>query len=389
MFRHTIDDYAFEILYDSNLNISVIDRLLCEEYATIIKKDAVLFEGHKIISSPEILYKILCDGITHSNANVTVTTSVENYENTIGVMKRFNFNINVNAIYVTDNMLVTLLFVDKHITPKQVIERIDLRFEHYIPELKNDVQKIKEEFEKKLNTTAKICDSEHNMMTTKFEKVIEKATNTVEDYVAKLQKDIKDITVQNAYMSKELKMCLDNMPIYMCDYALCTPDYYGINHTLIPSVNFHVRLGLRNNLTSLLLSASGGQYYIAGLKNNNPLEYNIYNDKLEIIDFNREKFKYFTNLENVSFSDFDFPNLEFMTITDKLHSITLNNIPSLKSIKHLSLFPNLEQITISKSCKITDLHELSNCKNLKTLSLPTGTNTGCFPQEVPFEIKMI
>lgn len=89
-------------------------------------------------------------------------------------------------------------------------------------------------------------------------------------------------------------------------------------------------------------------------------------------DFDIMKFKYMTQLERIVFEQCEFTNLEFIPITDKLKSISIINMPKMKSIEHITKFPNIEEVTIIGACHIDDLGALRDCEKIKKLRLPNG-----------------
>lgn len=122
-YSYSTDCHTFEIQFDKNVRIKVTDTLLCEDYIFIVEESSILFKDHNIISSPVILYKILCDGLEKKNDTVKITYSYNNSE-LIQLLeeKTLIINICVDMIYLSDNMVITLPMVRKDVN--QVIDLI-------------------------------------------------------------------------------------------------------------------------------------------------------------------------------------------------------------------------------------------------------------------------
>ena len=182
--QFTINEKVFTInKLDDSIEVTVIDRLLCEEYTNIISKNDSIFNTHKIITEPKILYKVLIDALEDENENVTMSYNV-NKSSLIQLESGLSFDITltVDATYISDNFLLRLPFVEKHITPKQVIERIDYRFDQIMPQV-----------DAKLNT---MFDSVNDIVAKEKEKIIEnkKEIKLVKDDLTKLESVRDDIT---------------------------------------------------------------------------------------------------------------------------------------------------------------------------------------------------
>lgn len=138
--KYNVGEFSITLVNGELFDITITNRLLCEEYNIILKKYDQIFQSHSIIKNSDVLYKIMCDALDgndrvfmtyHPNKCVTdVTSDIDNKRD-----RFMDVMIKVDAIYVQDEIEINIPIVDKHITPQQVIERIDYRMGELMPNI--------------------------------------------------------------------------------------------------------------------------------------------------------------------------------------------------------------------------------------------------------------
>lgn len=362
----TIGEIVYQFGTSSGLfTFTLMDQLSCEEYTTSFEDTTHIFDTHPIIRNVKVLEEVLKDGLNGKPcANVTFEKSISQQGCDI-----YKVLIAVNVTYADDTLVIDLSKVDKHITPKQVIEHIDYRFGQYIPEVTKKISDFSERIEKRVDDIVKehtkdkvdgdITVSELKELVCSMKSLYETLNNSFIEYVR----------------STPFIICSDNNPINGGLMHIIGYNISKLNVTCTPTVAFGNPIKYYSNSIKYYTNACG-------------LYYGNENQCLYYRDFDTTKFKYTTQLEDVRFENCEFENLEFMHVDDKLKKVTVVNMPTLISIRHLSKFPNIEEITISKVCNVNDLCKLADCKNLKILTLAKGTNTGCFQDVINFKIVM-
>lgn len=163
-----------------------------------------------------------------------------------------------------------------------------------------------------------------------------------------------------------------------------------LEHFVDTSAIFYVAsegkmFGMFRNKKDIVVSLTHKEYrnteYITSTE-----PYNSFELHPRYLNFDVDRFKYFIALENITFKECPFENLDFITVTDKLKTIKLIDMHSLKYIKHLSKFSQLEIIIIEGVCNIVDFSSLVGCKNLKELHIPKNVCVDLLPEEIKFKI---
>jgi len=319
-----------------------------------------MFSGHNIINKSSILFDIFIDHFEKTDKRIKIEfeNSCEHSKNAAD-RKKYIIKIELNLDYISDSITFELQQIEKHITPQQVIERIDYRFDEYIPTVEKKISDIDENIEP---------------MIAKLEKL---ETNIME-----LQKQCKSLLERNEELYHLYELSdVDTKQHY--DEFLHFADHSNARDSLYYDVpNIAITFGnvINNVFADKIVCVSCEQHpnrFISGAAKFSSC--NIY-----ISDM-----KYFRTLKTLKITNCDTHDLSFLSVTPNLVEITINDSPELTSIEYLTKFPNLEKIVISGACKVRDLITLVNCPKLKMLKLPTGTNTGCFSKTITFEISMV
>lgn len=368
-YKHTCEEITYELILNNVLKISIIDRSLCEEYSIIIDPNSKILNNHKIITNIKILYKIFTDYFEEVKENIDDIEKEEQIiqfacEKKYGVSTEEHCNsyiiiLSINLKYISDSITLELLYINKHITPKQVIDRMEYKLEQYDTVIN---EKISEAFnivcqKNSENTDEKISDaieiSQQEIMET-----IEKKNNDIMKEFTNIKEQIIEIKKMNDILQQKY----DNIKKEFYEY---------IEKNLFMISSQH---------DSNILLCDSDKLTIYSLNNINGRIFS---------KFNLNCLKYFKKLIDITIVDTKFPNLTFLPNTITLQSVNIINNPDLISVKHLTKYSNLTKISIKGQCTIKDLHTLVDCPVLKELELPTGMNTGCFPTNIKFSIKMI
>lgn len=362
MHTHTINNIVYQYgIIDNVFIMTVINRLICEEYTIKFDNTNPIFDNHSIIKDINILEKVLNDYFEEkSNVKLKFDCSFSKTDEDVF----YSITILIDAVYIKDELTLKLKFVDKHITMTQFVEHIDYRFEQYMPEIKTIVCNMETTVDQKTEMLAKHIDevtkqfAEEN---TVLKKSFEKVTNDLRDSVYGLNLSLMALTKQFECKTKEFTEYIDTTPIfYVCDKranSIFSSSY--LHHMTCINSNMHLQYN--------------GDWLLDGTV---------------IRSFTTKRFKFIKFLENITFETCPFASLDFLAVTSKLKTVYIDNMKQLVSIKHLSQFPNLEAIKISKICNITDLSTLVKCKSLKLLILPKETNLDVFPENVHFNITV-
>lgn len=344
-FKYTDNEYTFEIQLNEDINIIVINRLLCEEYTLSVDNMSLMFDNHKIVNNPKILYQVLCDGLEKKNDTTKITFGASKDQMLkIDEKRIFDITINVDAIYIQDSINLKLAYVDKHITPKQVIERIDYKFDEIIENIRS-----------KMDDLVVNVDILISKESTERENSDNKIIQRICDDCDVINKKLTHLDHVHSNLKEEFNEYVSMMPIFHVDYG-------GQHKTINPCIT---NLVIRND-TILLPEGVFGR----------------------ILDYDSKKFKYLKNLTNIKFDGVTHPNLDFIA-SDNLEMIELYNMKNLTNISHLSKFKKLKRIIIKGNNQIKDLYTLAECTGLEYLEVPIGTNTGVFSKDIKFEIKVV
>lgn len=358
-------EFKFELVLDEsmNLHILVINRSLCVEYSLTISNLSNIFNNRPIINTTKMFYNMLIDAFEKKNNLITLSYFIT-------CEKTFLVCLTIDAVYINDSIRVELNHVKKNVTPKQVIEIIDYKFSELVPKIETQINSLKEFY-------MTLTENDKQMFSTEITEN-DKHFNSVCDNI---KTDVENLRIVHENLYSQFDEYINMMPIMTCStdlsrYTHNNTHMYTFQYTF-PIYNSIDKIEIGLNDTYNLIVPFGSIKSIGECRT------------ATILDFHIGKFKYFRNLKEIKFSGCKFINLEFLNVNDKLINITLDNLTELTSIAHLNKFDNLEKITISGVCKVKDLHTLTSCKNLKVLSVPKGTNTGCFPTAINFEIKIL
>lgn len=345
-YQHIDDEIVYTFEYSEQKNtiyIRIINKLLCEEYAMCFDNSDI-FKNHKIICTPKILFDIFVDHFEKDDERIKIIfDSNEHSLIDLDNGKKYVIAIDLNLDYITDSITIQLPFIDKHITPQQVIERIDYRFDEYIPTVNEKISDLNEKIDKLKNF------------------MIEQSRVASERIP--LETQCKQLIEQNKILADKLQSVhdefieyVDNTQLFHCTSRDAPPQKADTMRTIAISCD--------TNVTHVETGTN----------------YHMYSYKM---------LKYLKNLIEITFSQCSFDDLTFLAVSDSLTSIVIVGNSTMSSIKYLTKFANIENIEIRTVCNIKDLHTLVDCPELKTLSLPTGTNTGCFPTTINFKITMV
>lgn len=388
-FQYIENEFTFELELDVVIGIIVVNRLLCEEYSIKILASSPIFDNRKIISNPDILYKILCDTFEKKSKCSTISYSSSGTPlDESGGKRVFEITIMVDAVYISDQMIVKLPLVDKHITPKQVVERIDFRFGELIPIVDQKLATIRSDLTQSMTSIV-----DRQQMSELSAKNLAEHLGVLEGTITNLDSLKSDLSLMEKSTNsiiKEFELYVQMQPImlFICSNtpAKCS---HGPCQIIVPMLCDTKKLVL--NANNDIPNDSIGKVFPLPLHNPgrcwHPSCTTQCSSSLHPINFDWIKFKYLTQLEELTIIDQNHENLWFLKGLHKLTTLTLQNVtlPSIACVKYCE---KLQYLKIVKTCKIKDLHILTDCPELKLLELPTGTNTGCFPKEINFEIKM-
>lgn len=386
--------YLFGIT-SNNLVISVIDRLLCEEYTLILDEETKIFDNHHIIQNATILENILRDGFTNK-PNVTLQFDPCERVRLVNVIT-YGITVTVDVIYLKDTLVLRLPIVEKHITPKQVIEHIDYRFEHYVPEIKHVIDEVNESCSKRIKNVETVCaniESDVNRLDERLRQVkglderVDKLSMSVVQHsndivhMKELSKTVEKLLIETQRQQCEFLEYVQLQPIMTLVANVRTNGY---EMTYVQRGDAPHEFGLARENTYAIHRI---MYDVKKLIVNFNGTYYIHDDVFKYMDFDLRKFKYLKDIEEIRLVNCPFKTLDFLVPTSNMKKVEIINMSLLTTIKHLSQFPKLETIIISQVCNIKDLHTLTKCEGLKTLTLAKGTNTGCFPEVIEFKITM-
>lgn len=393
--------YQFGITNDTFV-ITVINRMICEEYTLQIENTSSIFEQHPIIKNIEILETVIKDGF-NNKPNVILEFDSNDTVRLVNVVF-YGITITVDAVYIKDVMVLKLPFIEKHITPKQVTDHIEYRFQQYIPEVKEVIAEVEESINKECSVMRdaidkqtrelqKTCDvysmlvkkiEEHERAIKKFDNIAEQVMSISEKQskrvstIEQLNRTISTLMQSQEKIQKDFTEYIEFNPIMtiVADSDRCQFTDSTCTESCCKGIRSYLQFLKRIMFNEKTMTA---QY-------KTPIYW--YDSKFMFVDFDTNKFKYLKQLEQITFDGCEFQSLDFLAVTPSVKSVTIINMPKLTTISHLAQFPNIEQITISRVCNVKDLCTLTKCKQLKTLTLAKGTNTGCFPEIIDFKIIM-
>jgi hypothetical protein len=375
--------------------------MICEEYTLQIENTSSIFEQHPIIKNIEILETVIKDGF-NNKPNVTLEFDSNDTVRLVNVVF-YGITITVDAVYIKDVMVLKLPFIEKHITPKQVTDHIEYRFQQYIPEVKEVIAEVEESINKECSVMRDVIDKQtrelqktcdvYSMLVKKIEeheRAIKKFDNIAEQVVSISEKQSKRVSTIEQ-LNRTISTLMQSQEKIQKEFM----EYVEFNPIMTLVANAYA------NNSGLLNTFEGGSRSDTCVKFVKRIMYNeknmiaMYKDSVywydthyTYVDFDTNKFKYLKQLEQITFDGCEFQSLDFLAVTPSVKSVTIINMPKLTTISHLAQFPNIEQITISRVCNVKDLCTLTKCKQLKTLTLAKGTNTGCFPEIIDFKIIM-
>jgi hypothetical protein len=363
IYQHVEGEFTYTFEYIENIhtiNIRIINKLLCEEYSVSFDESSKIFVSKPVIYNPSILYKVFEDFFEERNKCAVITFEPNKHIADENESKKYIVNVCLDLEYITDSITFEMYIVNKHITPQQVIERIDYRFDEYVPIVEGKLSELQHCVEH-VRRYVDECFEKHNDDIRGMKEIIQR----LQENYSRVVEQNEIILAQNKSLTERMNAFYDEFMKYveMNPCMIYRNGSTGYTDTLQPS-----------NTTALDISSNGNT--INGHSDTNKT-------------FSYDKLKYLRHLQSIQFNNCSFRNLNFLPITPTLTSIIIDNNASLESVEYLTRLPNLQTIEIRKVCKVKDLHTLVECPKLKTLKLPTGTNTGCFPKVVNFEIAMV
>jgi hypothetical protein len=331
---HTINHYVYQFTSEKGqLTISVRNLLNCQEFSLAIDDTSDIFNDCTIIKNIKLLQKILHDGFTNSfdvNLHFEIPRNLNQYW----------ICVDVKSTYVQDKIILRLPLVEQTITPQQIFDAIDYRMQHFTQQLPPGITV----------TPQQICDTiDHKLR--KF---------TQQNFVAPLMQQQQQDFI---HQIKQLQIQLDRMQADMDDFVGCHSVLVAskIEHkSLLKKSHKRAQIDIFTTETKICIIYKDLDYYLS--------------DNYRIIGFNIKKFKYLTNLTDITFVKCPFTALDFIPVTNTLRRISLYDMSELKTVAYLTKFRYLEQISVLRTYGIIDLLSLAKCPNLKILILPHGTD---------------
>lgn len=366
------EHYVFQygIAPNGSFNMTIINRLLCEEYTVCIdKNDTSFYKGHSIIQNANILVNVMKDGFDKKNGASVIMDTCE-CDRLNGHIS-FKINVCVNVIYVEDNVWIYLEHTNKHITPKQVIEHIDYRFEEHIPKIMQKLTELNAEYVSECkDVSVKVAQ-----IRTEIDEMVVSMTNAYKRSdmeIAEMSKELDERNKQYRDLQEQyetlfkIEQFIKEGPIMIIKKSDPRYDFMIYEYIFSSIQNIHIQY--KNELFVIGAACTSLQYIGA-----------------PIINFSYRNFGYLTNLKRIVLENLECEMLEFIK-SNVLEDIELIGMKKLASIKYLANIDKLKKITIRGVCNVKDLSSLVKCKNLTDLVLPTGTNASCIPENVHFKI---
>jgi len=345
----TIGEYEFTIKYDNDITIIIKNKKLNDEYISTFGTTSPIFNSHKIITSPQILFDILCEAFQTSNKKLVVTWELDTQRQiTPTEQKIADVSIVVNEINEIDIMTFTLQCVEREQSENKIDQCDDLsqKLEHNLALIQRN-KKCLMEIEMKRN---------------------EDMTETIMQEIIKImKKDYDKLALSVKSTKTDFEEYKSMMPI--------------MHLQKIPTIT-HIPYIFTDETQLNIICNFTDKYCVKQMINGIKYEIPIY-------DFNVKKFKYLTSLQMLQFSNCTFETLDFLAESDQLRIITLENMPSLKSIVQLTKFSNLATILIRNAKSITDIHLLEHCPSLKILEVHDCVDISALSQNVNFDTKVL
>lgn len=348
------DHLSFTVYFGSEvLNISIRDTKTFEIYALTVSNAELSPElkSHRLIDSLSIIHEILDDfvnGVKSDDSNIAIELCPPYSDG--------------KDLFMPDEEKVT----------KMIKLTITTRFRSIKDELVLKVPFIKEDT---------IARSEEQLI----RRVEEQMAHKLEEK----QHIIDGLQENLAAMKKDLAACIAMMPVIhemkrdLADYIAMMP---VMTHTCSGSLSH-----IMSTITTLDIHASRPAGYTASGSTTCTRVFNRWNKDQQMhggfVDFDVKKFKYLTELRELTISGNQFKDLSFLYNCRKLQNITLINMTDLVSIQTLTECPVLTRVEIKECCNVRDLDSLNQCPKLTHLIVPNGTNTGMF-KRVNFDIKI-
>ena len=373
------DDIVYRIYHDEigKLNIVVNDRLYCEEYAIVISDNDLTVNGCMhvkfdkmtgLIRTTKMLQQIILDGIKSSNTSVKF--NIEKIE----TQKTLVMTFDINLTYINEIVKITLSSTNKALTSTQVIDRIDCKLEQLMPQINAKIDKQKEDIQKfgeELSTAISVIKSMKEHIECMREKVIK--IDAIEGENKRLKKEVAALErILNAHDDfydmkiNDIDERLESIPLFW---------YHENSSTL-------TKVAMRNVSYITIPKDDGICYFQSCVVSGN----HVYVEPRNPIRY----IKYMTGLLGICFSErSDLTELSLLSKCKKLKSITLDNCENLRTIKDIADHEEITEITIKGKHKIMDLCSLTKCKSLQILRVSRETNTGVFPENTHFQIKIV
>ena len=210
-FQHVDGEVVYSFEYDKgkeSLCIRISNKLLCEEYLDIFDNSSNIFNGHSIIRKPSILFNIFVDHYEKDDKRVKLTfaKSCERSKNADDC-KKYVIDIQLSLDYISDDMSLEIQQSRKRITPQQFIERIDYRFNEYIPTLESRIVEMN-------NTIGRLETDRIIQIEKRAEECSKNTTNEIDTLKTKfteLQKYCDKLLELATGMSKQQKILTDRI----------------------------------------------------------------------------------------------------------------------------------------------------------------------------------
>jgi len=374
--KHTtinISETTYDLtLRNDLLQITVVDRLLCEEYTKYLYDKELC--KNKIITNIEIVYDMIEDGLQNKNNAIKINFKKEN--------SKYLIQINANFSYFSEQYEIILNKVEKYITPKQVIDRIDYKFGIIEEKFKNILNEDNNKLKQKIDDLHKTVDDgflECSFTIDETDKDLHNEINRLDKKIELLDNKINEVN----------ERFLD-LPLWI---VFSTYTQSSGHPVYIPMPIYSQRVSSLHLSKDKYLFVSDTDIMIDNLYCNTyvPTSRNIYGCFLNFhtIEDICSGFKYLKNLKILKLSDPCLVGLNFLSHNTSLEQLRIENATELTSIEGISKLSNLHTLEILTPHRIIDLGLLVNCPNLKKLRIWKGTNTGVFNNNIKFEIEMI
>jgi hypothetical protein len=150
-FQHSDGEIGYFMEYNKEkgtILIRIINKLLCEEYSDIFDNLSTVFNGHTIINNSSILFDIFVNHFKKDDKRIKLEfENLCEHSKNAEDCKKYIVRIELNLEYISDNMTFELQHTNKQITPQQVVEGIDYRFDTYLPTVESKMGELIEQID--------------------------------------------------------------------------------------------------------------------------------------------------------------------------------------------------------------------------------------------------